>query len=785
MPRTETLYDFAALSIRLFVAMLCAFMMFMDSAMAESNTVDSIPELKEDNLAAVGDSAKKAVQQGKTPGVVVLIGRSERIVYQRAFGLRSLEPVRELMTEDTIFDIASLTKVVATTTAVMQLVERGKLDLDATVARYWPAFKAKGKESITVRQLLTHYSGLRPDLSMRPRWSGYKTAMQKIISQKPVRKPGTAFIYSDINFAVLGELVRRVSGETLDAYCLKYIFKPLGMKDTGFRPSHDLFDRIAPTQYHEGQLLRGKVHDPMCYNMGGLAGHAGLFSTAQDLSIFASMLLDGGSLNGVKILSPKTVNMMTSPQSPRHGSKLWGLGWDLDAPLVANREELRKTGSFGHLGYTGAALWVDPVTKVYVIVLTNRVYPDGKGDVKELRAEVKSAVSAVLGPLSRYQPEQSLHGARVMSGIDVLKAGQFEALKGLRIGLISNHTGLDAEGRRTVDLLQKAHGVTLSALFSPEHGFSGAMDERVASSHDQKTGLPVHSLYGEVRRPTKSMLAGLDALVFDIQDAGVRFYTYISTMGYAMEAAAQKGIPFYVFDRPNPLTASMVQGPVMDRELKSFTGYFPLPVRHGMTVGELAQLFNAEYKIGTNLHVIRMQGYERSLWFDETGLRWVNPSPNIRSLTQAILYPGVAMVEGANVSVGRGTAAPFEFVGAPWINSSKLALYLNCRGIQGVRFLPADFTPEMDIYKKKVCHGVKIVIEDRQTLNAPALGIEIISALQKLYGETFHLDQTLGIIGSRTVLNAIKEGQDPTSIVLLWQKPLEDFIALRTDYLLY
>jgi uncharacterized protein YbbC (DUF1343 family)/CubicO group peptidase (beta-lactamase class C family) len=777
--------------------------MLMDSAAAESKTAVSLAALREDNLAAVGDSAERAIQNGKTPGVVVLIGTSEGTVYHRAFGLRALGPGREPMTEDTIFDLASLTKAVATTTAVMQLVERGKLDIDAPVARYWPAFKAKGKKSITVRLLLTHYSGLRPDLSLRPRWSGYRAAMRKIISEKPVLQPGTDFIYSDINFAVLGELVRRVSGITLDAYCAKYIFKPLGMKDTGFRPSHDLFKRIAPTQYQEGRLLCGKVHDPMCYNMGGLAGHAGLFSTAQDLSIFARMLLGGGSLNGVRILSPKTVEMMTSPQSPRRGSKLRGLGWDLDAPFVANREELCKTGSFGHLGYTGTALWIDPVTKVYVIVLTNRVYPDGKGDVKELRAEVKAAVSAVLGPLSLYQPiamhlslaercgakeshpEQSMRGARVMSGIDVLEAGQFDALKGLRIGLITNHTGLDAEGRRTLDLLYKAHGVTLSALFSPEHGFSGAADESVASTHDQVTGLPVYSLYGEVRRPTKSMLAGLDALVFDIQDAGVRFYTYISTMGYAMEAAAQKGIPFYVLDRPNPLTASLVQGPVMDRELKSFTGYFPLPVRHGMTVGELAQLFNAEYKIGADLHVIRMQGYERPLWFDETGLAWVNPSPNLRSLTQAILYPGVAMLEGANVSVGRGTDAPFEVFGAPWVNGGKLAGYLNSRGIRGVRFFPADFTPERDIYKKKICHGVRIVVQDRQTLNAPALGIEIISALQKFYRESFQLDKTLGMIGSRTVLNAIKEGQDPRSIELLWRIPLEKFISLRSAYLLY
>ena len=752
-------------------------------------------------LVPVRDIVERELREGKIPGAVVVVGTQDGVVYHRAFGYRSLEPRQLPMTEKTIFDVASLTKVVATTTAIMQLAEKGKLRLDAPVARYWPAFRANGKKDITVRQLLTHYSGLRPDLDLTPRWSGYKTAMRMIVREKPVCRPGTCYIYSDINFEILGDIVRRVSGKPLNVYCSKNIFKPLGMADTFFNPSRRLRDRIAPTEYYEGTMRCGIVHDPACYKMGGMAGHAGLFSTADDLSRFARMLLNGGRTGRVRILNAATVDQMTTPQSPPGTKTLRGLGWDIEPPLASNRDELPPVGSYGHLGFTGTAIWIDPVSKVYVIVLTNRVHPDGKGDVKALRANIKALVSDALGPVSPEQimTRQPLLGryfnfqkntaglseGKVLTGIDVLGEEKFSSLQGKRVGLITNHTGLDAEGRRTLDLLYRAPGVKLIAVFSPEHGLLGRADEKVSSTREPSTGLPVYSLYGEVRRPTASMLKGLDALVFDIQDAGVRFYTYISTMGYAMEAAAQKGIDFYVLDRPNPINSSLVQGPVMDRDLRCFTGYFPMPVRYGMTVGELAEMFNNEYKIGAKLHVIKMQGYQRSDWYDETGLKWVNPSPNIRSLTEAILYPGVAMAEGANVSVGRGTETPFELLGAPWINSGKFVEYLNSRRIAGVRFTPVDFMPCSDMYKKKICHGIKIMIVDRRILDPAVLGVELIGALYRLYPRDFQLDNTLGLIGARNVLQAIKQGEDPQSVALLWQSPLEKFLQLRAKYLLY
>lgn len=736
---------------------------------------------------------QETIDHGQIPGAVILIGNQGKVVYRRAFGHRAIKPKKIPMTVDTLFDLASLTKGVATTTALLQLVEHGKLDLEEAAAKYWPEFRANGKEQITVRHLLTHYSGLRPGLHLQPQWTGYGKALQLVVAEKPLFPPGTRFIYSDINFQVLGHLVERISGQSLDGYCREHIFTPLRMKDTCFRPSLSRNGRIAPTQ---GKGT-GEVHDPTASRMGGVAGHAGLFSTADDLSIFAQTLLDGGRAQDVQILSPILIEKMSRPQSPDGKIPRRGFGWEIDSPLVSNRDQLFPVGSYGHRGFTGTGIWIDPSSKTYVILLTNRVHPDGRGNVEPLRGQILSLVAEAVGPVSvdqllaerpslrDYYDQTEGHHGKVQSGIDVLVAKKFEPLTGLRLGLITNHSGIDSTGRRTFHLLHRTRSVKLCAIFSPEHGLSGEEDRKISRGIEPSTGLMVYSLYGEVTRPTSEMLNGLDALVFDVQDAGVRFYTYISTMGYAMEAAAKKKIPFYILDRPNPITGALVQGPIMDRDLKSFTGYYPLPIRHGMTVGELARMVNNENKIGVNLKVIKMSGYQRTYWYDETGLPWVNPSPNLRTLTQAILYPGVAMIEAANVSVGRGTETPFEVLGSPWINARQITEYLNRRKIDGIQFKETSFTPESNTFKDRVCHGVRIVLADRQALDPTALGIEIASALYQLYPNDFQIDKTLSLIGSRQVLKAIKEGQDPQSIVLNWQRPLEEFRKLRSKYLLY
>ena len=761
-----------------------------------SSSAHSLQTLSQEQIGAIEESTKKAVGMGQVPGAVILIGNREKILYRRALGHRSIKPKKLPMTMDTLFDVASLTKVIATTTALMQLVESGKLGLEDPVTKYFPEFKANGKEQITVRHLLTHYSGLKAGLSLQPDWSGYEEGLKGIAEEKPIVPPGTLFIYSDINFQILGEMIRRISGQSLDQYCGEHIFRPLGMKDTFFNPPADLYDRIAPTQWDRatGHMRPGKVHDGVASRMGGVVGHAGLFSTADDLSIFARMILNGGSLQDVKILEPSTVEKMTGPESPAGRIPLRGLGWEIDGPFASNRDELFPVGSFAHTGFTGTGIWIDPISETYVILLTSRLHPFGKGNAEPLRSQILSLVSGAVGQIS---PEQVLakrpslqnhYGEdsqrKVKTGLEVLVERKFSPLTGLRVGLITNHSGIDSGGRRSVDLIRRAPGVKLTKIFSPEHGLTGREDTKVRHARDPSTGLPVYSLYGNVLQPSKKMLDGLDVLVFDIQDAGVRFYTYITTLGYAMEAAAKKGIAFCVLDRPNPITSSRVQGPMMDKNMKSFTGYFPLPIRHGMTVGELAQMFNVENKIRVKLHIIKMAGYQRTCWYDETGLPWTNPSPNLRTLTQAILYPGVALVEGANVSVGRGTVSPFELVGSPWIDADEFTHYLNRRQIPGVEFKPTHFVPYNNRFKGQGCHGVQIILADRQALDSPFLGIEIASALYRLYPKDFQIEKMLPLIGARWLLDALKES-DPHAIVAKWQDPLEEFCKLRAKYLIY
>ena len=758
-------------------------------------------------LSAIAPLIDQAIRDHKMPGAVVVISHGGRIVYRRAFGSRALAPRRLPMRLDTVFDMASLTKVIATTTAIMQLMEQGKLRLEDPVATYWPEFGANGKDVITVRELMTHYSGLPPDLQLEPAWSGYQTAMRMIEQTSPIVPPGTRFIYSDINYETLGELVRRLSGQTLDEYTADHIFKPLGMRHTRFLPPASWRPLIAPTQHENGTsgpILWGTVHDPTARAMGGVAGHAGLFSSADDVAIFAQTLLNGGKHGGARVLSEESVDKITTPQTLPGKMAVRGLGWDIDSALSSNRGDLFPVGSFGHTGFTGTSLWIDPFSRTYVVLLTNAVHPAGEGNVIALRSEVANIAAAAFAriptseELSR-RPTLTAYNEILASyrtprpadektetGLDVLEVENFAPLQGLRVGLITNHSGRDAAGRRTVDLLAKAPGVKLTAIFSPEHGLAGTADENVASGRDAATGLPVYSLYGDTNRPADPMLAGLDALVYDIQDAGVRFYTYETTLGYTLEAAAHKGLAYFVLDRPDPIGAFNVEGPLLDLDLRSFVGYFPLPVRHGMTVGELAQMFNQEQRLGAKLTVIKMKNWQRTTWFDETGLDWVNPSPNLRNMTEVTLYPGVCMIEGSNVSVGRGTDSPFEVVGAPWIDGRKLADYLNSRHIQGVRFVPAQFTPASSRFSGELCHGVQISLVDRDALDSPEFGAELAAALFELFPKDFKLDSTLGLVGSHGVVDGIRTGRDPRRLAYEWeQNQLEAFRRRRAPYLLY
>ncbi len=766
-------------------------------------------------LAILDPIIDDAIVQQQIPGAVLIVGHDGRVAYRKAYGSRAIEPQREAMTLDTVFDCASLTKVIATTTAIMQLWEQGKFRMNDPVAKYLLEFGQNGKQDITIRQLLIHYSGLAPDLDLAKTWEGKETAYQMAFEQTPEWSPGSAFVYSDINFEVLGALVERLSGESLDQYTAKHVFEPLGMKETRFLPPSSWEARIAPTEEDENHhLLRGVVHDPTARRMGGVAGHAGLFSTADDLAVFAQALLDGGG----GTLTPATVAKMTAPQQPVNGTVLRGFGWDIDSPLSTNRGELLPVGGYGHTGFTGTSLWIDPTTKTYIVLLTNAVHmnvvpPKQKGNAIALRTEIATAVAAALAldpaqaekmrvaSITGYNEMQSAarklaaRNGTVKTGIDVLEETNFSALhpskRGAprRIGLVTNQTGIDSEGRRTLDALAKVPGISLDAIFSPEHGVTGELDTtNVKNTKDAATGIAVYSVYGgkdALRRPPIDVLKQLDAVVIDLADAGVRFYTYETTVGYFLEAAAKAGIEVVILDRPNPITGAFVQGPVSDEGQERFTNYFPEPPRHGMTLGELAKMFNAERHIGAKLDVVAMEDWQRGDWLDSTGVSWVNPSPNLRSLTEGTLYPGVGMIEGANVSVGRGTDTPFEVVGAPWIKGRELAAYLNARSIQSVRFVPIVFTPSSSNFAGVRCEGVNLILLDRNTLESAELGIELASALHKLYPNDFKLERMADLLVNQAVFDAIGAGEDPRRIAEDWQERLDAFVRMRENYLLY
>lgn len=752
--------------------------------------------------AALDAVVDQAVHDGLIPGAVLIVGHDGKILHRKSYGSRALVPQREAMTLDTIFDVASLTKVIATTSGAMKIFEDGKLRLSEKVTDYLPEFQS-GKSDITIRDLMTHFSGFKPDFDLDPPFSGYEAGIHRALIEKPQNPPGVRFVYSDTNFILLGEIVHRKSGKTLDEFVRDEVFKPLGMVDTQFKPPASLRDRIAPTEVDAatGLPFRGVVHDPRARLMGGVAGHAGLFSTATDLSRFAEMMLGMGMRNGVRVFSPLTIAKFTSPETPPDQPVLRGLGWDIDSSYSSNRGELFPIGSYGHTGFTGTSIWIDPSTNSYVILLTNFVHPKAGKSLTGLRARVATIAAAAIGvdapgvSVVGYNETMAGAGVRrmiapnhhVLTGLDVLEQEKFAPLKGKKVGLITNHTGLDANGRRNVDAMRDA-GVQVTALFSPEHGMTGKEDKQdVADSKDTATGLPIWSLhYNGNYRLTPEMMRGVDTLVFDIQDVGSRFYTYSCTMLYALEAASKTGVPFYVLDRPNPVTGVHIEGPLLDDNLRSFVGCYAMPIRHGLTLGELATMANGERKLNADLHIIKVKNWSRGDWLDSTGLSWIDPSPNMRSLNGATLYFGLGMLEYAkNYSVGRWTDVPFEQIGAEWIHGTELARFLNERSIPGVRAYATRFTPSGPPLKDTPLEGVRFVIVNREQFSSVRLGLEVAFALGKLYPGKIEIETCRKLIGNRKVIESLKSGEDPRAIEQRIEEDLRTFEERRRPYLLY
>jgi uncharacterized protein YbbC (DUF1343 family)/CubicO group peptidase (beta-lactamase class C family) len=742
-----------------------------------------------DRIGAFDAQVQRLVEQSiaekKMPGCIVAVGNRDGVFYQKAFGNRSLDPVAP-MTLDTVFDMASITKPVATATSIMQLIERGELRLKDKVSSYFPEFATNEKEPITVEHLLLHTSGLIPDNPLADYLSGPDTAWEKILGLSLSAPIATAFKYSDVNFIVLGKIVEKISGKTLDAYTRENIFEPLGMKETGYLPNESLRSRCAPTEKRVGNWIQGQVHDPRAYHLGGVAGHAGLFSTTHDLSLYAiSMLRTIHGPASREILSPATLDKMTRGYLVPNG--LRGLGWDKRSGFSVNRGDLFSEKAFGHGGFTGTVLWIDPGTDLFFIFLSNRVHPDGKGLINPLAGKIANQAVQCFGDLhAKDKTVASLGRDSVRNGIDVLESQAFGLLQDQRVGLITNHTGRNLEGLNTVTVLSKAPGVKLAALFSPEHGFEGKLDiSKVDNSQDKNTELMIYSLYGENRKPTPEMLSSIDTVVFDIQDVGARFYTYVSTMGEAMKAAAEHGKKFVVLDRPNPIGGQIVSGPMLDKGQEAFVAFHSLPVRHGMTIGELAKMFRDELKLELDLTVVPCEGWTREMNWDATGLTWINPSPNMRSLTQAFLYPGIGLIEMTNVSVGRGTDTPFQVVGAPWISGPLLAQELNREQLPGVVFIPIEFTPQSSTHANVACQGIELIITDRERFESVATGLAIARALRKLYPQAWETKNLNTLLRSQTIRDAILDGSIEPRFDERLREGIFEFQQRRQKYLIY
>jgi len=753
------------------------------------------------DFSGVDEAAGEAVTSGEIPGVVIWVGRDGETLYQRAFGWREVVPEQRPMALDTVFDIASLTKPFGTALAVMSLVERGEIKLDAPLGRYLKEFKGRAFEAVTIRRMLTHSAGFMAVPPTDAMVGGFPRAAKALAAKPLDYPPGTGFQYSDTGFILLGEVVRRVSGETLDEYLTRVVFRPLGLRDTTFHPDERQRRRAAATEFHNGVMMQGHVHDPRARQLGGVAGHAGMFSTAADLARLCRMLANEGHLDGRRILKATTVQTMWQRSAEPDGSR--ALGWDVSSSFGRPMAPFFPINSVGHTGFTGTTVWIDPPTHTYMIILTNRVHPSGGGanKIRELRGRVAAAVGAQLfAPPIIAAPTMSAPAADggesvlptsprplslVRTGLDAIVDQNFAPFQGQSIGLVTNQTGIDSRGRRGIDLFAAAPGLRLAAIFSPEHGVSGDVDTDVPNSRDAITGRPIWSLYGPTRRPTPEMLQGINLLVFDIQDVGARYYTYLATLLYVLEEAGRRNIPVVVLDRPNPITGRVVEGPVMDPDLKSFTAPYPLPVRTGMTIGEFARMAVAERRLPVSLTIFPLVGWDRGRWYDETGLPWANPSPNIRSLTQALLYSGIGLLEATNLSVGRGTDAPFEVVGAPWIEPHALAEALNRQRLPGVRFDAVQFMPVADHYARMTCFGVRFVVTDREAIRPVTVAFAVASALRTLHREQFRPENIQNLLVHRPTMWAFMRGEPLDRLVAWTEIERSSFLNRRASYLIY
>jgi uncharacterized protein YbbC (DUF1343 family) len=725
----------------------------------------------------------RALAEHRMPGAVVIIGRKNGILLRRAYGQRALLPAPAPMTEDTIFDMASLTKPIVTGSLIQALIERGLLQLDDRVAKHLPGFKSYGKDMITVRQLLLHVAGLPIVNPLRDYAEGPAHAMERIMALHLETPPGERYLYGDISYIVLGALIEQLAGEPLDSFARRTLFEPLGMRDTGFRPAMDLRFRIAPTEVADERpipLIHGEVHDPRAYLLGGVAGNAGLFSTADDIARFARMLLGNGELDGVRVLSRQSVQELTRPEHVPGAVRT--AGWDVQSPYSKARGRYLSPRAFGHGGYTGTSLWIDPELDLFVSFSSNRVHPKPDHSVIALQGEIADAAAEAIGLRS---PACSGSPVAVRNGIDVLRERGFDSLRGRRVGLVTHRAATTALDESTLAVLSQARDVQLVAIFSPEHGLEASSEGAIGDSVATTRALPVYSLYGDTLRPTARMLQDVDVLVVDLVDVGTRYYTYMSTLHQTLRAGAEQHIPVVVLDRPNPIGGLAVEGPMLDVGYENFVNHHRLPVRHGMTAGELAELINDERAIGARLEIVDAEGWQRGMLQTDTGLPWQNPSPNLRSAEATLLYPAIGLLESTNVSVGRGTTRPFQILGAPYIDAQALLKTLRRAALPGVELEAVDFVPEAAPHRGLNCHGISATVTDPRAFRPVLLGLALAQALWRQHPREWASEKLIRLVGNRVLVKALLGGASLADLERLAASDVPAFLEHRARFLRY
>lgn len=734
----------------------------------------------------------KPVERGDVPGAAALVDWDGEIVFRTAVGHARLSAPKTAMRADHRFDLASLTKVVATLPAILCLVDDGKIKLDDPLSKHLPELDRPDKKAITIRQCLTHVSGLPASRGYYKTMQGKDAYLRAIAAEKLQHKPGSRYVYSDLGFILLGFLVERVAQEPLSDFVDERIFHPLGMDDTGFVPvgagkrSAKEFAATEICRWRK-RLIVGEVHDENAYALGGVAGHAGLFSTVDDLGRFGRMLLDKGECDGKQILSPQMVSLFNKPQIADLNPQI-GLGWRLRSSLESRIGFLASPRSFGHTGFTGTTLWIDPDNRVVATLLTNAIHPSRAEAKREgIRLGFHRAVTKMTRPA---------RSGAVKTGLDVLSDEGFERLRGLRVALTLNHTAVDRDGKHLIDLLREHPEIDVAAIFTPEHGFLGSAAAGSKLDDSRHDSIPVYSLYGKRRKPDPATADSFDVMLFDIQDVGARFYTYISTMFNVQQFCAEHGKRLIVLDRPNPIGGDRIEGPVLDEAQASFVGIKPLPIRHSLTVGELATMFNQQGWLGqglkAELEVARMEGWRREMWFVDTGLPWVAPSPNMPTWDTATVYPGTCLLEGTSLSEGRGTLFPFENVGGPGIDADDLARRLNARGLPGCRWLPTRFTPMPTSasgpnpkHKDRECGGVFIRVDDREDFQPVKAALALLIELKARDAFEWREARFDRLMGIDTVRHQIDSGVGLDDIVASWREGLEEFERICRQALIY